>query len=1039
MASKNGKPQNTTEMIQAYIRVRPLYSHEEKSPLLEFSRNEVTIKDESGRLLKTLTFDKVFSESASQRRVYDTVVGPMINEILQGYNCTVFAYGQTGTGKTYTMTGDCEAQGENAIQAGIIPRAMDDIFQALQNISCEYQVKISYLELYNEKMKSLLHYYDHDFDIQLMDDMDGNVVLKGLTPIPVNSKEQALKLLKVGMEKKQTASTKMNINSSRSHTVFTITVTLKETEAADDDDVLRIGKLHLVDLAGSENASKSGASEAIGGVKKRLNEMSNINRSLLTLGRVITCIAENNPHIPYRESKLTRFLKDSLGGKTKTCVVGTISPTNSCLDETENTLNYANKVRLIKNKPEKNEKVSKKECMQMAADELMNLKRDLEAARLQEGVFVSNESYADMRKQIDILIGQNACIAEKYNILVGEYNKTMEMFNSFKADYDDKLADIEDLKSTLYWEDQYFNEKQQQWVKEMDIREHLLSMLKEKESKLTEEAKKSTIVLADLCEQNVILHDKVERQRNLELDNLKALDHFKAEVAEKLQNKFMGRLNSNFKEKSEDCLKLGQTTKHMMEEIKGKHQVIEEKLWKIKKIITQHIMDTSDCTTVLEKDTRDNLYHIVPYIDECVKIIEDSVRGNMRSLIKPNIDVIKRTLLSLGTSALRTLEYLRKCELKKNLMIKEIEINSKNFEETKILFEDQLQILQENVEEAMKKVREVNIIAKFAVKKVEPLKVAAADVEKYTRKTLEASVEARTTMEPISENINSLKSYIQKSLESHKVCEGETFQNIIEQEELSLEFRTDLGNQMNEKKKDLVQDTIDVYGTLKGSIKRCLRPVNNPIPVVEGRINTAVMGTELYTDHLQCQDEELIVSVTNVVNEMVTEVNDYKDLCKDNLKNGRTDDSPSQADQITAHRQEIGQTLADIKRDVKQLNYVKDVPTGRTPPRVMKNDFNYPQQLMPKDTEDLYPSSTALSQMADLHLSTLSMASSVGDDEGECAQLKPSLKRSLSLPEVGAAASTPTNSFSRRENTTQSKMIKKPNVRRNVKPRKPQK
>ncbi|XP_046684016.1 kinesin-like protein KLP2 isoform X1 [Homalodisca vitripennis] len=527
MSSRSGTESSDSELrIHTFIRVKPLDSNEEKSPRLEFGRDNVTIKADSGKNPKTLPFDKVFNETASQKRVYETVVKPLVKEVLQGYNCTVFAYGQTSTGKTYTMSGDFESLGENNIHSGMIPRAMADIFSELENLKCEYQVNISYLELYNEKMRSLLKFYDDEFNIQVLEGTDGKIILKGLILTPVKTKEEALNLLKAGMQKKQIASTKMNINSSRSHTIFTITVGVKEVVEGNNDDVIRIGKLHMVDLAGSENVSKSGASEVLG-AKKRINEMSNINRSLLSLGRVIISLTENNPHIPYRESKLTRFLKDSLGGNTKTCMVGTISSSDSCLDETENTLNFTSKARLIKNKPEKNEKLSKKNLMEMLAEETMKLKRDLEAARSQKGLYISKESYIEMTDRLKELTEQRKVAIEQYKILLEECNKNMALFNNLSADFDEKCYEFEDLTANIEHEREKFKEKLDDHSKEITVREHLLEKYKEAESKLTERAKRSKSVLENLYEQNLALHNKIDRQRNVQLGNINALDRFK--------------------------------------------------------------------------------------------------------------------------------------------------------------------------------------------------------------------------------------------------------------------------------------------------------------------------------------------------------------------------------------------------------------------------------------------------------------------------------------------------------------------------------
>ena len=283
---------------------------------------------------------------------------------MQGYNCTVFAYGQTGTGKTFTMEGgderdDPAVSWENDPTSGIIPRALAQLFDELKlQQEAEFTVRTSFLELYNEEIFDLLSAQDDTTKLRLFEDSTkkGSVIVQGLEEVLVANKAEVYKILERGSSKRKTAATLMNAHSSRSHTVFTVTVHMKES-SAEGEEVLRVGKLNLVDLAGSENIGRSGAMD------KRAREAGNINQSLLTLGRVITCLVDRAPHIPYRESKLTRLLQDSLGGRTKTSIIATISPAGINLEETLSTLDYASRARSILNRPEINAKLSKEDLV----------------------------------------------------------------------------------------------------------------------------------------------------------------------------------------------------------------------------------------------------------------------------------------------------------------------------------------------------------------------------------------------------------------------------------------------------------------------------------------------------------------------------------------------------------------------------------------------------------------------------------------------------------------------------------------------------
>lgn len=215
----------------------------------------------------------------------------------------------------------------------------------------------------------------------------------------------------------------MNDKSSRSHTVFSILVHIKEN-GIDGEELLKIGKLNLVDLAGSENISKAGNEKGI-----RTRETVNINQSLLTLGRVITALVERAPHVPYRESKLTRLLQESLGGRTKTSIIATISPGHKDIEETLSTLDYAHRAKNIQNRPEINQRLARKIVLKEYSEEIDRLKRDLIAAREKNGIFLAEDTYNDIQYKLEC---QNKEINEKtlkLKALKEEMDKKTDLFN----------------------------------------------------------------------------------------------------------------------------------------------------------------------------------------------------------------------------------------------------------------------------------------------------------------------------------------------------------------------------------------------------------------------------------------------------------------------------------------------------------------------------------------------------------------------------------------------------------------------------------
>ncbi|KZF24209.1 kinesin-like protein-like protein bimC [Xylona heveae TC161] len=401
---------------------------------------------------KTYNFDKVFSPAADQAMIYEDVVAPILSEMLAGYNCTIFAYGQTGTGKTYTMSGDMsDSFGLLSDSAGIIPRVLHSLFAKLEGEETESSVKCSFIELYNEDLRDLLA-ADESTKLKIFDDNKkghSSTIVQGMEETHIKTAADGINLLQNGSYKRQVAATKCNDLSSRSHTVFTVTVYIKQPSETGDDFV-SAGKLNLVDLAGSENIQRSGAEN------KRAAEAGLINKSLLTLGRVINALVDKNSHIPYRESKLTRLLQDSLGGHTKTCIIATVSPAKSNLEETISTLDYAFRAKNIRNKPQLNQLVSKKTLLRDFTVEIEKLKSELIATRQRNGVYLTNEHYEGLTVESESR--RILCEEQKAKIETMEAslrNKVQELFSlvntmsSLKKNHEEVKIILGETKTVL--------------------------------------------------------------------------------------------------------------------------------------------------------------------------------------------------------------------------------------------------------------------------------------------------------------------------------------------------------------------------------------------------------------------------------------------------------------------------------------------------------------------------------------------------------------------------------------------------------------
>eukprot|EP01137_Pigoraptor_chileana_P013076 Opistho-2@66158 len=366
------------EAVKVIVRCRPLNAREKGLNCnivvdMDSKIAQVAIKnpEEPNELPKTFTFDSVYGIDSNNRMIYDDFGFPMVESVMAGYNGTVFAYGQTGCGKTFTMSGLHDPPEHK----GIIPSAFEHIFEqiAVQEAT-QFLIRASYLEIYNEEIRDLLG-DNPKARLELKQHPDTGVYVKGLSHITVKSVEEIEQAMTLGYSHRTTGATLMNQESSRSHSIFTITIEASEMRAEDTDGKphIRSGKLNLVDLAGSERQEKTGATG------QRLKEATKINLSLSALGNVISALVDSNAkHIPYRDSKLTRLLEDSLGGNTKTLMVACVSPADNNYLESLSTLRYANRAKNIKNKPKINED-PKDALLREYQEEIMRLKAMLEA------------------------------------------------------------------------------------------------------------------------------------------------------------------------------------------------------------------------------------------------------------------------------------------------------------------------------------------------------------------------------------------------------------------------------------------------------------------------------------------------------------------------------------------------------------------------------------------------------------------------------------------------------------------------------------
>jgi len=401
--------------------------------------NKIDTIVNSNKSNENFIFDNVFDENSTQSEVFKTVAQPIIAEVMKGYNGTVFAYGQTSSGKTHTMEGP---DIESSELRGIIPRTVDEIFKEVNNSedTLEFILKCSYIEIYMEKVRDLLDPDHSQANLQIREDPQRGVYVSGATEKCVTSPEELLQVLAEGKCNRAIAATGMNSGSSRSHSVFIITISQRNCQI----NSVKTGMLYLVDLAGSEMVKKTQAQG------QTLEEAKTINKSLSSLGQVINALSDEKiTHVPYRDSKLTRVLQNSLGGNSKTCLIINCSPSQYNSEETFSTLRFGSRAKKIKNNAIVNETRSVMELTAL----LLKAERTIE---MQKGYIAVLESRSnksnepnDSHEQCDSNLSVNTASEDSEGVIS---SKALKKLHEKIVNLEEKLSE-EEKKSMLKGEE----------------------------------------------------------------------------------------------------------------------------------------------------------------------------------------------------------------------------------------------------------------------------------------------------------------------------------------------------------------------------------------------------------------------------------------------------------------------------------------------------------------------------------------------------------------------------------------------------------
>lgn len=518
------------------------------------SRGVVEIRhprdDPSTDNVKVFTFDAVYDWRSTQQELYEETVRPLVSSVLDGFNGTIFAYGQTGTGKTYTMEGS-KMEHE---KRGIIPRSFEHIFNHIgRSENMQYLVRASYLEIYQEEIRDLLH-RDQSLRFELKEKPESGVFVKDLSTAVCKSAAEIQRLMNEGNQNRTIGATNMNEHSSRSHAIFLITI---EMGSIGDNGGIRVGRLNLVDLAGSERQSKTGASG------ERLKEASKINLSLSALGNVISALVDGKTtHVPYRDSKLTRLLQDSLGGNSKTIMVANIGPASYNYDETLTTLRYANRAKNIKNKPRINED-PKDALLRQYQEEIGRLKE-----KLAQRSMVQRKKRKTKKKREDDLADSESDAEDSKG---EDNNKTVEVdkkliaeqLRAEKQETENLITRIKDLESKMLCGGKNIIDHTNEQQRALEQKAAEIAERKKREVEMQQKLEDEELTMVGVRETYTTLQQEVDVKSRKLRKCFTKLQALKQELAD-VTNDF-----------NRDRRDLEQTQHELMKELKLKYLIIE--------------------------------------------------------------------------------------------------------------------------------------------------------------------------------------------------------------------------------------------------------------------------------------------------------------------------------------------------------------------------------------------------------------------------------------------------------------------------------
>ncbi|CAD8111477.1 unnamed protein product [Paramecium sonneborni] len=615
------------ECVKVIVRMRPFNQREKENgskPCVTVyeDTNSIELRNSQDNEVKNFTYDYVFGAETPQLQIYQKTAFNLVESVADGYNGTIFAYGQTGCGKTFTMIGDPM----NESMKGIIPRTFDQIINIINNNSDsnkKFLLRCSYIEIYNEEIHDLLS-KDVKQKYELKEGQQG-VFIKDLNIVVVKTTQEMDKYMQLGTQNRSVGATAMNKESSRSHCIFTVYIECSITDGKGNERITA-GKLNLVDLAGSERQSKT---QATG---DRLKEATKINLSLSALGNVISALVDGKTqHIPYRDSKLTRLLQDSLGGNTKTIMITAISPSDFNYDETASSLRYASRAKMIKNQPKVNED-PKDALLKEQAEEIKKLKEllskqaagqpiQLEAFQLYQPNNNHNAEISRLKEENDRLLQL------KNNLQILPQNEHSE--DKFK-----ELQEFKQKNNQLQLEKEKFEqemrEKENQAEQEKQARQRLEQILKEKEQMMvqggkgSEDDKKKYKKIRQAIEQQKKEHEALIQQQEQQQQEMLQIETKYQSVQEEVEKlrKLIKYLRKKLEEATIEQKDLKQEVEYekedMLETIRNQQKEIKLYAGLVKMMFSQNELETLQAASEWDDDAQE--YKIPPFNFKAKKV-----------------------------------------------------------------------------------------------------------------------------------------------------------------------------------------------------------------------------------------------------------------------------------------------------------------------------------------------------------------------------------------------------------------------------------